>query len=184
MTCVRISDRLAPSYSAKRPKPLSAPLLMAQRAMLRHLGGRVRYGSKADNAAGCPLYPQKRTLSDDSWMSAKCQKQTTHQHQKLGDIGRDPSRLIAVFATYPSPTRATSFGRYRKLLDRRPGAAPTHSSARATTTRALAFMFLSGFFLPRGRLCHPPDRGFLALLSRYREQHFGLARDALASFLC
>jgi hypothetical protein len=41
-------------------------------------------------------------------------------------------------------------------------------------------MLLSGSFLPRGRLCHRLDRSFLALLSRYREQHFGLAGDALA----
>jgi hypothetical protein len=29
------------------------------------------------NTSGpCPLYPRKRTLADDSWMSALCQKQT------------------------------------------------------------------------------------------------------------
>src|SRR5436190_18558446 len=44
-------------------------------------------------------------------------------------------------------------------------------------------MLLSSFFLPRGRLCHRLDGGFLALLSRYREQHFGLAGDALARLL-
>ena len=39
----------------------------------------VRFGSKADIFGWpqqCPVYPQKRTLLNDSWMSALCQKQT------------------------------------------------------------------------------------------------------------
>lgn len=42
---------------------------------------------------------------------------------------------------------------------------------------------LSGLFLPRGWFRHRFDRGFLTLLARYGEQHFGLALDALASLL-
>jgi len=39
----------------------------------------VRYGSKAeklDLSIRCPLYPQKRTLTDTTGMSALCQKRT------------------------------------------------------------------------------------------------------------
>ena len=104
----------------------------------------VRSGSgHSRGKAPCPLCSQKRTFVDVSAMSAKCQKQTTHQHQKLGDIGRDPSRLIAVFATYPSPTRATSFGRHRKRMHLRSVATIGCLTARPTANRTVQLSYRS-----------------------------------------
>ena len=53
-----------------------------------------------------------------------------HQYRR-----RSPRRLIAVFATYASPTIATSFGRYRKLLHLRAVATIGCLTARPTANR-------------------------------------------------
>jgi hypothetical protein len=60
------------------------------------------------------------------------------QLQQLGRyIRRDPPRLIAVFATYASPTIATPFGRYRKLLHPQSVATIGRLMARPPANRAM-----------------------------------------------
>jgi len=44
----------------------------------------------------CPLYPQKRTLSGDSWMSALCQKQTFCVAVKKLKLGRKGTLRFAL----------------------------------------------------------------------------------------
>src|SRR5215469_1259722 len=60
-----------------------------------------------------------------------------HELRQLRDIRRNPPRLIAVFATYASPTIATSFGRYRKPLHQRTVATIGSPTARPTANQSV-----------------------------------------------
>src|SRR6516225_9206643 len=53
------------------------------------------------------------------------------------NVSRNPPRLIAVFATYASPTIATSFGRYRKPLHQRTVATIGSPTARPTANQSV-----------------------------------------------
>ena len=52
----------------------------------------------------CPLYPQKRTLPDDGWMSALCQKRTSGHSYSISWSARDSSvRRCAGFCAAVRP---------------------------------------------------------------------------------
>jgi hypothetical protein len=59
------------------------------------------------------------------------------QLRQRGDVRRNPPRLIAVFATYASPTIAKPFGRYRKLLHLKSVATIVRLTARSAANQTV-----------------------------------------------